>query len=157
MSVETAGKWFKLGGKSSAFWDPTQPDPDSQFIGPNEVKKLVINDKVTQWKNRGGLLPLTDEEAKAEMTAAQKKRESAEGKASDKLNSAAEKEENAKAILREAEIKEKSIKLVRDENDTLKSERETLIARNRELEDAITASGAKVGGTPDQDKGGKKP
>lgn len=137
------GQWFRLGGKASAFWDPTQPDPDNQFLRADEVKKLVINPKVSEWKNRGGLVSLSEEEAQKLLSAKEKAGLKAVNKATDALNAAAQKEEEAKEKMKEAEVKLKAAAKVEAENKKLAEERDALLKRNQELEDA--AAGKKAG------------
>lgn len=131
-------KWFRLGGKASAFWDPTQPDPESQFVGPNDVKKLSLNPKVVEWKNKGGLVQLEESEAQALLSQKEKNEGKKQDKADKALSAAAAKEEEAKAKLKEADVKLKEAEKVLAENKKLAEERDVLLKRNQELEDAAT-------------------
>jgi hypothetical protein len=127
-------KYYQLGGNASIFWDPQQPENDVLLKG--EVKALKQTTKVAEHFRKGGLVLVQTEEAKAiiEKNEELQKKTKADEKAQLKLNKAAEKEEGAKEILREAEIKLKQAAEVQAENDQLKLDKQALLDRITELE-----------------------
>lgn len=139
-------KWYKLGGKASVLWDPTQPDPEKQTIALNEVKQLKLTDRVLNWKRSGALVELSESEAQAEMKAidemlvAQSK---AASKAEKVLDKAGKKEAEASQTLREAEVKLKAAQKIISENEQLLENEKALKSRIAELEEQL-----KNGNTP---------
>lgn len=131
--------WYQLGGKASMFFDPTQPDPQNQKLLRGEAKPLKTTDKVAAWVRGGGLVKLTENEAlelnKANGDRTAKLNAEAEEKAKAILNKAAEKDEEAKEKLRQAEIKLQAADGIAAERDQLKSDNDALIKRIKELED----------------------
>lgn len=109
--------YYKLGGKATAFYDPLQSNPDSQFLAPGQIKKLDETDRVIQSRKAEGLIRLSKKEAEKEMSEADKARDSAADQAA-LINADADKKlEDAKVILKQAETKAAEADKVQDKVD----------------------------------------
>lgn len=116
------GKWYTLGAKASVFFDPTQPDTESQTVAVGDVKQLEETKLVLEWKKGGGLVQLSDAEAKEliDKNAALKKEVKAKSKADQTLEAAAKKEAEADEKLAKANLINEQAAKVLDENSKLK-------------------------------------
>jgi hypothetical protein len=137
-------KWYQLGGNSSMFWDPLQPTTDQQKLLIGEAKKLKRTERVTAWVRKGGLIELSEREAQEIMDKNEelKKNLKVASKVDKKMEAVAKKEEEVKAILREAELKLKAAEEIQAENAQLKVDKQQLMNRVAELE-AAAAQGKK--------------
>lgn len=129
-------KWYQLGGNTSVFWDPSQPTDDQQKLLIGEAKQLKRTDRVTAWVRKGGLIELSDADAKIVLEKNEELKNKAKNaaKADKRLESAAQKEQEAKETLRQADLKLKEVETIQAENTQLKAEKQQLLKRIEELE-----------------------
>lgn len=115
--------FYKLGGNASNFFDPTQSRSEYQKLLPNEVKDLDATPNVARAKQAGGIIQLSEDEAKEELARNQelKERIKKHDEAGKTLSKAASKEAEADAKLAEANAKLAEAKALHKENDELKS------------------------------------
>lgn len=129
-------QFYALGGNCSIFWDPQQPEVDNQTLQGDDVKQLEVTAKVVEWSKAGGLVKLSESEAK-EKLARNKDRLAElekETKASKILNKAGAKEQENALVLKEAQVKLDAAKQIEDSNKVLTDENTELKKRLQELE-----------------------
>jgi len=142
-------KYYELGGSASIFWDPTQPREDQQTLYRGQVKQLAETERVMHARRAGGLISLSESEAKEKAERYDKNRFEADAKAAKEisaanktLEAAAVKEEENRVALKEAEIKLEEAKKAQADAEATKSENDKLRARINELEAAAANASA---------------
>lgn len=121
-----AQKFYRLGGKASAFFDPQQSVEENKFLNVHEAKPLDLTARVLAAKKGDGLIELTEEEAKSFLNDAERAELALQSKGEKALASADKKLEEAKILKKQAENTEKLLKESQGVIDELGEENKTL-------------------------------
>lgn len=138
-----------LGAHANIFYDPTQPSEDSQKLLSRQVKRLIENPNVAKTRMHGGIVKLSDAEAKEYIgkfaDSAAKAEEAIRAdkklvKSGEQLAAADKKLEEAKNKLAEATAKEEAVQSLVKDNEA----KDSKIAELQALVD-LQAAGGKTG------------
>ncbi len=125
------GKWYKLGGAATCFWDPKQSDRDNSDLIVGQAKQLDETDRVAVARIGGHIVEVSESDAiklnqdfakanaQVDTTA---KNVKTNAKADATLEKAAGLEQKANETLALAQTKEDAANQILTENERLKSE-----------------------------------
>ncbi len=122
-------KYYRLGGNASSFFDPSQPNEDNKSLNPNDVKPLKETKRVLESMQAGGLIVMSEDEAKEFMDEKQKEALKANHEAGKTLEVSAAKEQEANQKLVEAQLKLDASKKIAD--DLAESVKENTLLKER--------------------------